>query len=83
MKNGVVVFIDEYGRLESQGKGIYTGAVKVAKALRRGGTAVFLCRDDRVQEVVALLRDESVRVFNLDAGDPDALLRIIRGCSKL
>jgi agmatine/peptidylarginine deiminase len=83
VKNGVIVFIDEYGAWSPKGKGIYTGAVKVAEALRRGGTAVFLCRDDRVQEVVALLRDESVRVFTLEAGDPDVLFRIIRGCSKL
>jgi nucleoside-triphosphatase THEP1 len=82
MKKGVVVFVDEYGCLESQGKGIYPGAVKVAEALRRGGTAVFLCRDDKVQEVVALLNDKSVRIFDLEAGDPDALIGILLGCSK-
>lgn len=83
MKNGLVVFVDEYGRLESQGKGIYLGAVKVAEALGHGGVAIFLCRDEMVQEVAALIRDKSVRVFTLEAGDPEALLRIIRGCSKL
>jgi nucleoside-triphosphatase THEP1 len=83
LKNGVVVFVDEYGRLESQGKGIYPGAVKVANTLRRGGTAVFLCRDDKVEEVVALLRNKSVRTFDLEAGDPEALIRIIREFSKL
>jgi len=80
LKNGVVVFIDEYGRLESQGKGIYPGILKVANALRRGDIVIFLCRDDKVQEVMSLLRDKSLKVFNLEAGDPDALFNIIRGC---
>ena len=83
MRDGVVVFVDEYGRLESQHKGIYSGALLVAEALQRGGVAVYLCRDDKVHEVIDLLRGTSTRIFKLEAGDADALLRIIRGCSKL
>jgi len=83
MCNGVVTFVDEYGRLESQRKGIYPGAVMVANALGRGGVAIFLCRDDMVREVTELMKGKVVRVFTLEAGNVDALLRIIRGCSKL
>jgi len=83
MRDGVVVFVDEYGRLESQHKGIHPGALMVAEALKRGGVAVYLCRDDKVHEVINLLRGRTTRVFNLEAGDADALLRIIRSCSKL
>jgi nucleoside-triphosphatase THEP1 len=83
MKDGVVVFVDEYGRLESQHKGIYPGVVMVADSLKRGGVAVFLCREDKVDEVAELVKSKAARVFNLEAGDADALLRIIRGCSKL
>ncbi len=83
MRDGVVVFVDEYGRLESQHKGIHPGAVMVADALKRGGVAVYLCRDDKVNEVIDLVKGRAARVFNLEAGDADALLRIIRGCSKL
>ena len=83
MRDGVVVFVDEYGRLESQRKGIHSGASSVAEALKRGGVAVYLCRDDKVHEVIDLLRSTSTRIFKLEAGDADALLRIIRGCSKL
>jgi len=83
MRDGVVVFVDEYGRLESKCKGIHPGALKVAEALKRGGIAVYLCRDDKVHEVIDLLRGTSARIFNLEAGDEDALFRIIRGCSKL
>lgn len=83
MRDGVVVFVDEWGRLESQRKGIHPGAVMVANALTKGGVAVFLCRDDKIGEVTDLLRGRAVRVFQLEAGDAEALLRIIRGCSKL
>jgi nucleoside-triphosphatase THEP1 len=83
MRDGVVVFVDEYGRLESKSKGIHPGALKVAEALKRGGIAVYLCRDDKVYEVIDLLRGRTARVFNLEAGDADALLRIIRSCSKM
>jgi nucleoside-triphosphatase THEP1 len=83
MREGVVVFIDEWGRLESQRKGIHHGAVMVANALSRGGVAVFLCRDDKVSEVTELLKGISTRVFSLEAGDVDALIKIICDCSKL
>ena len=83
MRDGVVVFVDEYGRLESQHKGIHPGALMVAEALKRGGVAVYLCRDDKVHEVINLLRGRTTRVFNLEAGDADALLRIIRSYLKL
>ncbi len=83
MKDGVVVFVDEYGRIESQHKGIHPGAVMVAEGLKRGGVAIFLCREDKVEEVAALVKGKASRVFNLEAGDADALLNIIRDCSKL
>jgi nucleoside-triphosphatase THEP1 len=83
MRDGIVVFVDEYGRLESQRKGIHRGALLVAESLKRGGVAVYLCRDDKVHEIIDLLRGRAASVFSLEAGDTDALLRIIRGCSKL
>lgn len=83
MDGNTVVFVDEYGRLESQGLGILPGAARVAESLRRGGAAVYLCRDDLVQDVAALLKGKAERVFTIEAGDADALLRVIIGCSKL
>ena len=83
MKDGVVVFVDEWGRLESERKGIHPGAVMVASALSKGGVAVFMCRDDKIAEVADLVRGKASRVFQLEAGDAEALMRIIRGCSKL
>jgi nucleoside-triphosphatase THEP1 len=83
MRDGVVVFVDEYGRLESQSKGIHAGALMVAEALKRGGIAIYLCREDKINEVIDLLKDTSARIFNLEVGDADALFKIIRDCSKL
>ena len=83
MRRGVVVFVDEWGRLESQGKGIYSGAVMVAQALSRGGVAIYLCRDDKVGEVKDLFKGRGVKIYQLEAGDLGALLAIIRDCSKL
>ena len=83
MGNGVVVFVDEWGRLESEKKGIHPGAVMVANALSGGGVAVFLCRDDKVKEVTDLVKMKASRVFQLEAGDPDTLLRIILSCTRL
>jgi nucleoside-triphosphatase THEP1 len=83
MRDGVVVFIDEWGRLESQKKGIHPGAVMVANALNRGGVAVFLCREDKVEEVTELVKGKAALVIQLEAGDADALLRIILGCARL
>ena len=83
MSEGTVVFVDEYGKLESQRKGIYPGTVMVANALKRGGIMVILCRDDKVREVMDLVKERAERVFNLEAGDAEALVRMIHSCSKL
>jgi nucleoside-triphosphatase THEP1 len=83
LRDGVVVFVDEWGRLESQKKGIHSGAVMVANALSKGGVAIYLCREDKVNEVKELVNGKASRVFQLEAGDTDALLRIILGCARL
>ena len=85
LKDGVVVFVDKYGRLESQHKGIHLGAVMVANALRHSGVVVYLCRDDKVDERarIDLVKGRTARFFNLDDGQVDEILRIMRDCSKL
>ncbi len=73
-----LVFVDEFGRLESGGEGIYVGALAVAKGLRRGGTAVFLCRTEKVAEVKLLLEPNADRILIFEAGDPRAVYEAIR-----
>jgi len=79
---GVVIFIDEFGRLESRRMGIYPGIVKVIQALKRKGVAVILCRGDKVAEVEELVSGSVEKVFIIVAGDPDALLRAIQNHAK-
>jgi nucleoside-triphosphatase THEP1 len=73
-----LVFVDEFGRLESDRKGIYPGALAVADGLCRGGTAVFLCRTERVEEVRLLLESKADKILVFEARDPrtvyDAIL---------
>jgi nucleoside-triphosphatase THEP1 len=83
MRDGVVTFVDEYGKLESEHLGIHPGAVTVADAIMSGGVAVYLCRDERVAEVTDLVKGKAARIFTMEAGDADALLRIILGCTRL
>ena len=80
LRDGGIVFVDEYGRLESKGMGIYVGVVKVAKALRFGGSAIFLCRNDKVEELKHLLNGRARQIFTLEAGDPEAIWRLLQGC---
>jgi nucleoside-triphosphatase THEP1 len=79
LKEDVIVFVDEYGRLESKGAGIYISVVEIADALRFGGSAVFLCRNDKVEELKILLKGKAQRIFTMEAGDPELLWRVFQG----
>ena len=73
-----IVFVDEFGRLERAGQGIYTGAERVAEALRGGGVAVFACRGDLVEVVEELLRGGTEAVFRHEPGDAEELWRRVQ-----
>lgn len=68
-----LVFIDEFGRLEKNGLGLYPGAIKVAEKLREGGVAVFTCRTDLVEAVDELLKGRATSVSRYAASEVDAL----------
>ncbi len=74
-----IVFVDEFGRLERTGKGIFLGAARVAEALRGGGVAVFACRTDMVEVVEELVRGKAQAVFRHEPGDAEALWREVQG----
>ena len=75
-----IVFVDEFGRLEKAGLGIYLGAAKVAKALRGGGVAVFTCRTDMVEAVEELVRGKAQASYRHEPGDIEALWCRVQGC---
>ena len=68
-----VIFVDEFGRLERVGLGIYPGALKVAEKLRVGGIAIFACRSDVVEAVEALMRGKAQVIFRYEPKELEAL----------
>lgn len=73
-----IIFVDEFGRLESGGEGIYPGALASASAIVRGGTVVFLCRTERVEEVKRLLDGKAGKILVFVAGDPQSVYDVIQ-----
>ena len=78
-----LLILDEYGDVESRGLGLRRGAEAVLGSLHRGGAAVFLCRTERVDEVVALASGKVDSVLRLEAGDPEEAWRTVAGCLGL
>ena len=74
---GVIVFIDEFGRLEALELGLYEGAMAVAEGLRRGGAAIYTCRDNLIERVEELLRGRARRVSRHRPHDIQGILRCL------
>jgi nucleoside-triphosphatase THEP1 len=73
-----LVFMDEFGRLEMDGIGLYTGSLRVAEALSQGGVAVFACRTDAVDAVNELVAGRARDVKAFKSGDTGIVWRYIR-----
>jgi len=79
MSPSMLVFFDEYGRLEEAGLGLRPGALRVSEALSGGGAVVFTCRDNLVGEVRSLVQGRAVEVLLCQPGDPDSVWDLISG----
>jgi nucleoside-triphosphatase THEP1 len=73
-----LVFVDEFGRLEMEGTGLYTGALRVAEALSQGGVTVFACRTDAVDAVKELVEGRARDVKAFESRDTGIIWRYIR-----
>jgi nucleoside-triphosphatase THEP1 len=73
MNPSMLVFVDEFGRLEEAGLGLYQGALKVSEALSAGGTAVFTCRDNLVGTVRGLVQGRVRAVHECRPGGLNAI----------
>jgi len=73
LSRNAIVFVDEFGRLERAGLGLYEGAKKVAEGLRDGGIAVFSCRTDTVEFVEGLVHNHAQAVLRFEPGDEKLL----------
>ncbi len=69
LKESTTVFVDEYGRLESSGLGIYAGFNAVVNSLSNGGLAFILCRGDKLGEVSSILEGKGVNVLTVEVVD--------------
>jgi nucleoside-triphosphatase THEP1 len=83
LSHSSIVFIDEFGRLEREGLGIYPGALRVAEKLRTGGVAVFACRTDIVDVVETLTRGKAHVIFRFEPKALEALWRTVLNCIEL
>ncbi len=73
-----LVFVDEFGRLEMEGLGLYSGALRVAETLGQGRVAVFACRTDAVGAVNELVAGRAREVKAFESGDTGIVWRYIR-----
>jgi nucleoside-triphosphatase THEP1 len=77
---GSIIFIDEFGRLERAGMGLYEGARKVAEGLSVGGITVFACRTDTVDVVKSLVGGNAQSILKFEPGDAEPLWLTIKKC---
>jgi nucleoside-triphosphatase THEP1 len=75
----LLIFVDEFGRLEDSGMALYQGALRVSEAISGGVVAVYTCRTNLVAAVEGLLRGNVEETRRAEPGDTDALWAIIRG----
>jgi len=78
LSRNAIVFVDEFGRLERAGLGLYEGAKKVAEGLGDGGTAIFSCHTDTVEAVEALVHNHAQAVLRFEPGDAELLWPAIK-----
>lgn len=78
-----IVFVDEFGRLEKAGQGIYSGIISIVDSLRCGDIVIFLCRTDMVESVERLIKDHVQSVTKCEPSNFMKLWDIIQGCISL
>jgi nucleoside-triphosphatase THEP1 len=74
---GVVVFLDEFGKLEVKGEGIRLGFNSVVSSISRGGVVVVLCRSPLVPDVATLLRKTANEIGIFKAGDAESVVNFL------
>jgi hypothetical protein len=77
----MLIFVDEFGRLEDAGLGLYPGALSVTGALKGGVVSVYTCRTNLVSTVESLLQGKAEETHVVKPGDADALWGLI--CERL
>jgi len=71
MNERSLIVVDEYGHIETMGRGLYPGLVKAIGSLGGGGYLAVTCRTDKVDPLLQLLADEERRVLVHEADRHD------------
>ena len=77
----MLIFVDEFGRLEDARLGLHPGASMVSEALKGGVVSVYTCRTNLVSAVERLLERKVGEMQVVEPGDADALWGLI--CKRL
>jgi nucleoside-triphosphatase THEP1 len=79
-RRNLIIFVDEFGRLERAGLGFYTGAERVAEALEKRGIAIYTCRSDLIEAVEELVRGKVKVICKYDSADFKAIYGKMETC---
>lgn len=77
----MLTFVDEFGRLEDAGLGLYPGASRMSEAIKGGMVSVYTCRTNLVSAVERLLEGKVEEMHVVEPGDADTLWGLI--CDRL
>ncbi len=76
----MILFVDEFGRLEDAGLGLHPGALRVTEALKGGIVSVYTCRTNMISAVERLLQRKVEETHVMEPGDANALWDLIYEC---
>jgi len=79
-KRNLIIFVDEFGRLERMGLGLYAGARRVAEELEKRGIAVYACRSDVVGAVEELTHGKAGAVYKCKPADVETIWLTMENC---
>ncbi len=77
----MLIFVDEFGRLEDAGVGLHPGASRVSEALKGGIVSVYTCRTNLISAVERLLQGKAEETHVVEPRDADTLWGLI--CERL
>ena len=64
--NKTLIIIDEYGRLESKGIGIFHGFTEVINKDPQVDSLLIICRTDKADEVFEIVKEKPIEFLFLD-----------------
>ncbi|HUS79449.1 MAG TPA: nucleoside-triphosphatase [Patescibacteria group bacterium] len=76
MERSTLAFVDEFGRIERAGRGLYEGVKQICDALPNGGVVVITCRGDLIEAAEEMIRG-SVNVIKVEPGNLENMWELI------